>query len=81
VLLREFEDTMVEFLEKGAVVESDVLANVKTMLPAEVCVRDAVFMRDGGLGTRKRPRRAAPERFWSRRYANVCKSQLFALFT
>ncbi|KAG1658485.1 hypothetical protein FOA52_006264 [Chlamydomonas sp. UWO 241] len=34
-LLREFEATMVEFLEKGAVVETDVLANIKTVLPAE----------------------------------------------
>ncbi len=34
--LQEVEETLVEFLEKGAIVESDVLANVKTVLPAEV---------------------------------------------
>lgn len=32
---QEVEDTLVEFLEKGATVESDVLANVKTILPPE----------------------------------------------
>ncbi|GLC37385.1 hypothetical protein PLESTB_001593000 [Pleodorina starrii] len=35
VVLKEVEDTLVEFLEKGATVESDVLANVKTVLPPE----------------------------------------------
>ncbi|KAG2454767.1 hypothetical protein HYH02_000602 [Chlamydomonas schloesseri] len=35
VVMKEVEDTLVEFLEKGATVESDVLANVKTILPPE----------------------------------------------
>ncbi|KAJ9531366.1 hypothetical protein V8C86DRAFT_2577607 [Haematococcus lacustris] len=35
VLLEEVESTVLEFLERGAVVEQDVLANLKTMLPAE----------------------------------------------
>ncbi|EFJ48791.1 hypothetical protein VOLCADRAFT_104621 [Volvox carteri f. nagariensis] len=35
VLLKEVEETLVGFLEKGATVESDVLANVKTLLPPE----------------------------------------------
>ncbi|GFR42023.1 hypothetical protein Agub_g2839 [Astrephomene gubernaculifera] len=35
VLLKEVEETLVGFLEKGATVESDVLANVKTILPPE----------------------------------------------
>ncbi|GIL77198.1 hypothetical protein Vretimale_3147 [Volvox reticuliferus] len=34
-VLKEVEDTLVGFLEKGATVESDVLANVKTLLPPE----------------------------------------------
>lgn len=33
---QEVEDTVVEFLEKGAVLEVDILANLKTVLPAEV---------------------------------------------
>jgi hypothetical protein len=33
--LQEVEDTLVEFLEKGATVESDILANVKSILPKE----------------------------------------------
>lgn len=36
VLMREMEDTMVAFLERGADVETDVLSNIKTVLPAEV---------------------------------------------
>lgn len=32
---QEVEDQLVTLLERGATVESDVLANVKTMLPAE----------------------------------------------
>eukprot|EP00955_Chlamydomonas_euryale_P062800 358480-Chlamydomonas_euryale.AAC.10 len=36
VLLREIEDTMVAFLEKGADVETDVFTNIKTVLPVEV---------------------------------------------
>ncbi|KXZ46820.1 hypothetical protein GPECTOR_40g554 [Gonium pectorale] len=35
VVLKEVEETLVSFLEKGATVESDVLANVKTLLPPE----------------------------------------------
>ncbi|MEW5298595.1 MAG: hypothetical protein WDW38_000677 [Sanguina aurantia] len=36
VVLKEVEDTVVEFLEKGVVLEVDILANLKTVLPAEV---------------------------------------------
>ena len=32
---QELEDTVVEFLERGADVEADVLANIKTVLPVE----------------------------------------------
>jgi len=35
VLFKELEETVCEFLEKGAGVETDILANVKTILPAE----------------------------------------------
>ncbi|KAG2495236.1 hypothetical protein HYH03_006509 [Edaphochlamys debaryana] len=35
VVLKEVESTLVEFLEKGATVEGEVLANVKTLLPPE----------------------------------------------
>lgn len=35
VVMREVEDTLVDFLERGAIVESDILANVKAMLPKE----------------------------------------------
>lgn len=36
VLLQEVEDTVVEFLERGTTIETDVLANVKAVLPPEV---------------------------------------------
>lgn len=36
VLFKELEDTVLEFLERGADVETDVLANIKTVLPPEV---------------------------------------------
>lgn len=35
VVLQEVEDQLVTFLERGATVESDVIANVKTILPPE----------------------------------------------
>lgn len=36
VLLKEVEDIMVDCLEKGAIVESDIVNNVKTVLPPDV---------------------------------------------
>jgi hypothetical protein len=33
---QEVEDTLVTFLERGATVETDILANLKTLLPPEV---------------------------------------------
>lgn len=36
VVLREVEDTLVEFLEKGTTLEIDVRENLKTVLPSEV---------------------------------------------
>eukprot|EP00879_Flechtneria_rotunda_P005220 GHRR01005503.1.p1 GENE.GHRR01005503.1~~GHRR01005503.1.p1 ORF type:complete len:257 (+),score=83.41 GHRR01005503.1:408-1178(+) len=36
LVLQEVEDTLVSFLERGATVESDVLANLKLVLPPDV---------------------------------------------
>eukprot|EP00878_Enallax_costatus_P021180 GHUV01022415.1.p2 GENE.GHUV01022415.1~~GHUV01022415.1.p2 ORF type:complete len:107 (+),score=30.87 GHUV01022415.1:119-439(+) len=34
--LQEVEDTLVTFLERGATVETDILANIKVLLPPDV---------------------------------------------
>jgi hypothetical protein len=36
VVVQEVEDTLVEFLQRGATIETDILANVKAALPPEV---------------------------------------------
>lgn len=36
LVLAEVEDTLLTFLERGATVETDILANVKVLLPSEV---------------------------------------------
>lgn len=37
--VQEVEDTVVEFLEKGATLETDVLSNIKQMLPTDIASR------------------------------------------
>lgn len=36
VLVQEVEDTLVTFLERGATVETDILSNIKLLLPPDV---------------------------------------------